>query len=151
MDNTDSYDDLAGEVERLKMICLSLRDAVVEYHYTGEQSGYDEVNRIAEMCNDGSLLEDIPYVKATVDIVVEYKTRNLELHLRIRDNEIDELKHELARLRATNKTRLTTYHKTSAQKPSNKESPPTAPTHISQGLIHNQFPGKPDDNTPKPE
>ncbi len=54
-----------GEVERLRLLCLSLRDALNDYHRTKLQSALDEVNRLAGMCNSPKLME-LPYVKTVL-------------------------------------------------------------------------------------
>lgn len=65
------------EAERLKMICLSVRDAFNAYERRGTQADRDKLDRVIGLCNTAGLLEDVPYVKAVIESVREDANRHV--------------------------------------------------------------------------
>jgi hypothetical protein len=91
-----------AEIERLRMLVLSARDAMNEYHLTKTSKALDELTRIAGMCNRSELL-DVPYVRS----VIEAETADLRRRLidaeQVRDQRwkmVKESKAEIERLQA---------------------------------------------------
>jgi len=58
------------QVERMKMICLSLRDAAIRYHNVKTQENLEELERYTNLCNDKTMIENIPYVS---EVVTSYR------------------------------------------------------------------------------
>lgn len=91
-----------AEIERLRMLVLSARDAMNEYHRTKTSKALDEVTRIADMCNRSELL-DVPYVRSVIESETAQLRRQLKDAVEVRDQRwqmAKEAKAEADRLRA---------------------------------------------------
>lgn len=75
---------LNAEIERLRMLVLSVRDALNEYHRTKTENALDELTRLAAMCNRGELL-DVPYVRSVIEAETAQLRRQLKDAAEVRD------------------------------------------------------------------
>lgn len=70
-------DERDREIEKLRLICLSLRDAVNIANRTKEQKDWEEVARLASQCNTIDLL-DVPYVQGLIADIQECRKSEVD-------------------------------------------------------------------------
>lgn len=87
------------QTERMKMICLSLRDAAIKYHNSKIQTNLEELERCTDLCNDKTMIEDIPYVS---EVVTSHR-KSHEKVVTIMEKELKQARDTIETLREQNK------------------------------------------------